>query len=187
MRLRQIVASVAAAITIAGGVSLVAAPSASAAQIGLQADCTAATGMVVLPLEASPGDVITIAASNCGWAQIDGPSIDPLDYFTSPVPDGSWPSPVVFVVRSDAPLGETPVGFNFGVQRAGDATARLWHLTIVAAAAASTDAPIPDWVQAYGRADKDASCRDGWSPSYAMWPNNGTGGWVCTREIPSLG
>ena len=47
--------------------------------------------------------------------------------------------------------------------------------------------PPPMWHQAYGRASVDSTCERGWSPSWAVWPNSGTGGWVCTRSIPSLG
>lgn len=47
--------------------------------------------------------------------------------------------------------------------------------------------PIPEWVQAYGRASADATCEDGWGPSWQEWAQQVTGGWVCTRSIPSLG
>lgn len=47
--------------------------------------------------------------------------------------------------------------------------------------------PIPDWVQAYGRAGKDAACQDAWGQSWQKWAEPVTGGWVCTRTIPSLG
>lgn len=47
-------------------------------------------------------------------------------------------------------------------------------------------APIPSWVQAYGR-DKEATCLDGWDASWQSWAEPVTGGWVCTRSIPSLG
>ena len=47
--------------------------------------------------------------------------------------------------------------------------------------------PIPSWVQAYGRAGQDAACEDGWAPSWQSWAEPVTGGWVCTRSIPSLG
>lgn len=51
----------------------------------------------------------------------------------------------------------------------------------------TTTAPaIPSWVQASGR-DKDAGCLDGWSASWQQWAEKVTGGWVCTRSIPSLG
>ena len=47
--------------------------------------------------------------------------------------------------------------------------------------------PILMWVQSYGRHNQTDGCLDGWNPSWEMWMNEGTGGWVCTREIPSLG
>jgi hypothetical protein len=47
--------------------------------------------------------------------------------------------------------------------------------------------PIPAWVQAYGRDGMDATCEDGWNPSWQEWAQEVTGGWVCTRSIPSLG
>lgn len=175
---------------IAGVVTIASAPAASAASIGLTANCTDATGMVVLALEASRGTSITITPTNCGRAQIDGPGIDPLRFFDAPVPDGSWPSPVVFVVRSDAPLGETPSGFNFGVQRNGDLTARLWHLTIVAGpdpAPGAETTPIPEWFQAYGRSSANEACLEGWTASWAEWMSAGTGGFVCERSIPAVG
>lgn len=46
---------------------------------------------------------------------------------------------------------------------------------------------IPAWVQAYGRASADAACAEGWSPSWAQWPNGNTGGWTCDRTVPSVG
>jgi len=63
-------------------------------------------------------------------------------------------------------------------------------------------APIPAWVQAYGRASADDDCPAGYNPEWAggpsadvvayskswqRWMNDGTGGWVCTRSVPSLG
>lgn len=46
---------------------------------------------------------------------------------------------------------------------------------------------IPPWVQAYGRGGAEVGCIDGWSPSWAQWPNEGSGGFVCTRSVPSRG
>lgn len=40
----------------------------------------------------------------------------------------------------------------------------------------------PPWLQAYGRA-AGATCDAGWNPSWAQWPNNNTGGFVCVRTI----
>lgn len=38
------------------------------------------------------------------------------------------------------------------------------------------------WVQQYARA-QGASCADGYGQSWAQWPNNGTGGFVCNRYV----
>lgn len=47
----------------------------------------------------------------------------------------------------------------------------------------STDSGGPlDVLEQYGRTI-DASCRDGWGPSWAQWPNDYSGGWVCTRTL----
>ncbi len=45
---------------------------------------------------------------------------------------------------------------------------------------------IPPWVQAYGRSAGEG-CIEGWAPSWEQWAVNVTGGWVCTRTVPSLG
>ncbi len=48
-------------------------------------------------------------------------------------------------------------------------------------------AAVPDWVQSYGRFGADATCEDGWSGSWQEWAVDVTGGWVCTRNVPSRG
>lgn len=42
--------------------------------------------------------------------------------------------------------------------------------------------PAP-WLQAYARPTSGSTCLPGWSPSWAMWPNNNTGGFTCERRI----
>jgi hypothetical protein len=49
-----------------------------------------------------------------------------------------------------------------------------------------TPDPLP-WVQAYGIFHQDDTCAVGWNPSWQEWAMAITGGWVCTRTIPSLG
>lgn len=46
---------------------------------------------------------------------------------------------------------------------------------------------IPGWQQSVGRASATATCAAGWQPSWQQWAEHVTGGWVCTRTIPSLG
>jgi hypothetical protein len=56
-----------------------------------------------------------------------------------------------------------------------------------AADATASAAPIPMWQQAIGRASATAACPEGYTPSWAMWPNNGTGGFVCNKFVPAYG
>lgn len=51
----------------------------------------------------------------------------------------------------------------------------------------SSSSPIPIWMQAVGRSSSDASCPDGFTPSWDTWPNGGKGGWVCNRFVPAYG
>jgi len=51
----------------------------------------------------------------------------------------------------------------------------------------SDSPPIPDWVQAYGIFHHDDPCQTAWTNSWQEWAEPITGGWVCTRTIPSLG
>lgn len=39
----------------------------------------------------------------------------------------------------------------------------------------------PDWFQSYQRGAIAEDCATTWNPSWAMWANNGTGGFVCVR------
>ena len=46
--------------------------------------------------------------------------------------------------------------------------------------AAAVPAYAGTWLQQYG---KQGDCAEGWGESWAWWPNSGTGGPVCTREV----
>jgi YVTN family beta-propeller protein len=41
----------------------------------------------------------------------------------------------------------------------------------------------PDWLKQVGRPSADAPCESGWSPSWAEWPNGGTGGFTCEQTL----
>ena len=87
------------------------------------------------------------------------------------------------------------VSYTFGADRlvasVGAQNDDSWTGSFECAAApapsGTTSLAVPAWVQAYGRDDADASCEDGWSPSWQAWAEPVTGGWVCTRSIPSRG
>jgi len=51
----------------------------------------------------------------------------------------------------------------------------------------TTATPIPMWHQAISRASATATCPDGYTGSWATWPNGGKGGYVCNRSVPAYG
>lgn len=59
-------------------------------------------------------------------------------------------------------------------------------VTVQAAPSPSThevvSGPAP-WWQSYARGAEDEVCSEGWAASWAVWPNAGTGGWVCNQEL----
>ena len=42
--------------------------------------------------------------------------------------------------------------------------------------------PPPPWFKAYAR-DPGQACLTNWQPSWAEWPNGGTGGFVCVQTL----
>lgn len=166
MRVRQLSAAVATAALVAGAGLVMAAPPAAAASVTV--DCASASTVTVT---ASPGESITITgAANC---------LNDTGISGSAVVDAITYGPTVWEIRvkgSTAPGTYTGITIN-GATESVDIT-----LNVVAA-----QAPIPAWVQAYGRPGKDATCLPGWGPSWQQWAVASTGGWVCTRTIPSLG
>lgn len=51
----------------------------------------------------------------------------------------------------------------------------------------ATPEAAPPWLQAYAVSSASADCRTGWARSWQPWAEAVSGGWVCTRTIPSLG
>ena len=43
--------------------------------------------------------------------------------------------------------------------------------------------PPPPWLQSYALSGDETNCMDGWSQSWAQWPNDNSGGFVCNRSI----
>lgn len=58
-----------------------------------------------------------------------------------------------------------------------DGTTALIQLAEESSDDSNAPSPAP-WLKAIGRA-ADAQCPEGMHPSWAMWPNNGTGGFTC--------
>lgn len=57
----------------------------------------------------------------------------------------------------------------------------------IAGTSSDTETQIPaPWLQAYQRTTATSVCSEGWNPSWAMWPNEHTGGFTCERRIEYL-
>lgn len=125
-------------------------------------------------LAVSPGDVLSFA-SNCGAAP-GARAVNTSLFTTYPATFSNWPQD--FVVSPSLAEGTYAAAFEmFG--------ASTTVYTLVVAAGVTVSAPAsspPDWVQSYGRGREEA-CRSGWHPSWAQWPNQGAGGFVCTRTF----
>ncbi len=39
------------------------------------------------------------------------------------------------------------------------------------------------WLQSFARATADETCPHNWAPSWAQWPQDGAGGYVCDRTM----
>lgn len=189
MRVRRIAATVAATVMVAG-IGVAGASPASAVSVGCSyADGVSASGRssVSLPSRAySAGETITVT-----WSNLE------LDYLTVvlQVPVGTTvnsrvgPGSVSYTFPADV---TTSVGSSlsreFDRDRIGDFVFACTEPAPAPPGPVVVDAsPIPAWVQASGRASQDANCPTGWSPSWQKWAEPVTGGWVCTRTIPSLG
>jgi hypothetical protein len=151
-----------------------------------------------------PGDILQYGKNDCEYFGIraygsinnDAPKTVGIVEYQNVV-DGPWlstsdqavgffnPVAVRYTAPSDGTLSDSfyVVAATLGRGSAG----YLVTVTISASQRVANQSPIPDWVQAYGRVNEDAPCEIGWNPSWQAWAEPVTGGWVCTRSIPSLG
>ena len=88
-----------------------------------------------------------------------------------------------FVVRYTAPTnGATTDSFYVIAAAVGAGQAGyLYTVTVASPSASGPDLTV--WHQAVGRSSGDAACPSGYGGSWAQWPNEGTGGWVCVRDV----
>jgi hypothetical protein len=57
-----------------------------------------------------------------------------------------------------------------------------FHIASPCAQASTDSGSPPSWWQSTGRLTATSPCASGWSPSWARWMNEGSGGFVCNRE-----
>jgi len=148
---------------------------ANAATQNLTYDCASSSPVT---LTVAPGDVL-VFLSNCGVAPSGPPGATSVNaaLFTSyPATFSGWPQ--TFVVSPSLTQGTYAAAFElFG----GSHTIYTLQYGPIGGSSSSTQS-LPDWMQAYGRAQAE-SCRSGWSSSWARWPNAGSGGFVCNRTL----
>lgn len=106
----------------------------------------------------------------------------------------TYDSAIAFAVPSGSPILNANATALFTVSSSASAGAHNMSITLsgttktiavtVSGSTGSTegDGP-PSWWKAYQRATKETACNTGWNPSYAMWANNNSGGWVCVQEL----
>ena len=72
-----------------------------------------------------------------------------------------------------------PVGSSASQNQSGGGILAITNCALVEQSADQVPAP---WFQSYGRNQSD-TCLQTWSPSWAQWPNKGTGGFTCDRWV----
>ncbi len=208
MRIKKITASLSAAFLIAGGATLAFAPAVPAATLDYTVHCD---GPVTI--FGSPGDTINFTlGSGCEgrWYLWNVSPLAPsyvgsgfLDYVSGGIDYNNCDeycgeNPEDWYAYSDGTTVITTTLLAMSGNRAaltvGSVVADIGFTSEypiiyggVADNAESGNAPIPTWVQSVGRPSSSSSCESGWSPSWQEWAIPVTGGWVCTRSIPSLG
>jgi hypothetical protein len=183
MRVRRGLASVAMGGIVLSGALLAVAPSVSAAT-------TVINGCQTVTIGTDVGDVTILVfdPAECGYSgftilsgsitlggeyEVDG------DLCRNVVTNSKVASSYVYSNTGAITFSTAPAG-------TGDPEMATCGDPVPVASSAGAP-PIPAWVQAYGRASADAKCLDGWDQSWQSWAEKVTGGWVCTRNIPSLG
>ncbi len=206
MSAKRTLAGVASALVVAGTLVAVA-PAASAATTSTPVACVVPSQLVIdVAVTVAAGDTLEFTKDpNCP----DGPNFffgirpygsqtentpatvgvveasDNGTDWTGAIDDYSYTVPVK--VRYTAPAdGTSSDSFYVVAAEQGSGVAGYLFTVTVGGPAASTTPPEM-WFQSYGRAGGDTECLVGWSPSYAMWPNDGTGGWVCDRRVKKFG
>ena len=175
-------ATIVATLMLTAGMSLVAAQEATAAPLSSGCELLNdphfhglfAGGSILVPTDFNTNETVTVSAEA---PSVGSPTLVFLRVGATMVSNGAYPGTIHYTFPFDV-----STTLDFGVDRGG-ATLTVSCRTIESPTPAATDQTPPAWLQSYARADKDEKCRAGWNPSYAMWPHDETGGWVCDRNL----
>jgi hypothetical protein len=166
-------------VAVVAGLGIAAAALATAEDQTYTVNCRATASLCFY---LSPGDSLVTSFDLCVFV-VFPPGGPTINAWSRDEPTLTW----TFTIKDDATSGATD-----SVEFDGLATVRVNFIVVAAPdpvtpATAADAPPIPAWVQSNRRASADATCIDGWNPSWESWAEPVTGGWVCTRSIPSLG
>jgi hypothetical protein len=177
---------------ILGGIGLAAAPVATAADLGsVTASCDLSSQ--TLDIEGAQGDTITVVSGGPYNCNLTSSTPGVVTWVSNDSVNPGQDPPYVFgwTDYSNYPTSGPPTVITITLAQVGTTTwvaQQGYGLTLnITVTPGAVWKPIPPWVQGYARATAADTCQDGWSPSWELWPNGGVGGWVCTREVPSLG
>ena len=188
MRIQRVVALTAAIVSAASGLVFAAAPAQAATTVTVNCATSSAENFTV-----TPGEQIIFSLNNaCQVALAAAGATNTstlqtlVNYMARINTGGSAVASVsggTWTVTYTA--GSNPGTDTLDVSQAGLTPRSLSTRSLTTSNDYSMtlpgDAP-PPWLQAYGRA-AGATCDAGWSPSWAQWPNNHTGGFVCVRSL----
>lgn len=182
----------AAALTIAG--SLLGAAPAHAADQSLTVSTCAGwpEGQSFGPVTITVGDTFTATftdTSNCALFRVPA-GMDFGDVSVTTAPNDT----IAAVEFTGTEPGGGPTTAGFEVRNSQGLWAPFY--VIVTAADGESEAPAAEaeeenrppnaWLKMIVL-PKDGVCPEGWGPSWAQWPNGGTGGYVCVTTVPAYG
>ena len=153
----------------------------SADGFGLYGGFLALRGTTANPFPNCPSDL-----SSCAFPPFYGNSDDWS--VTSGTSVGITVTTILSALNGEPqPLAITP-GAAIGVlNNDTSGVSSPWAVAILwAGPRTSGDGSEPDmtlWHQSISRSSSDAVCPSGYAASWAQWPNNHKGGWVCNREL----
>jgi hypothetical protein len=83
------------------------------------------------------------------------------------------------VDRDDRPVGLPAGRYTLQVDGLGSDDSNVVEIDVYS----TSERDLTIWHQAYAREDPVKPCESTWHPSWAQWPNDGAGGFVCVKEI----
>ena len=152
----------------------------TAAAVFLSGCTLTVSGSGTVTISSSAEAIASTVARVCAPGATSCLSTDPFLYSYRPVPGlRTWIVAPGFPVtdRNGETLGLPAGRYSLQATATGGAPSNVVEIDIFG------DKDLTIWHQAYGRSTSESTCTEGWQPSWAQWPNDGSGGFVCNRQI----